>query len=83
MSGVTADIGVYVDGTWQRSGYSSLNGAVAIISKDNGRIVDVEAMTRFLKPCQQKRTRYPRKNFVIGMINTKICVLLITLVRRR
>ena len=73
VPGIT-DIGVSVDGTWQHRGYSSLNGAVAIISMDNGKIVDVEAMTRFCKPCQQKQKHYLKMDSVIGTISTKIRV---------
>ena len=42
-----ADTGVSVDGTWQKRGFTSLNGAVAAISMDTGRILDVEVMTRY------------------------------------
>ncbi|GFW90265.1 uncharacterized protein TNCV_2121321 [Trichonephila clavipes] len=31
--------GVSVDGTWQRRGYSSLNGCVSVISIDSGKVV--------------------------------------------
>ena len=31
-----ADIGVSVDGTWQRRGFVSLNGTITVISMDNG-----------------------------------------------
>lgn len=48
---VVADIGVSVDGTWQRRGYSSLNGVVTAISVDTGKIVDCEPMTRFCNSC--------------------------------
>ena len=33
---------VTVDGTWQRRGFSSLNGIVAAISVTNGNVLDVE-----------------------------------------
>ena len=45
------DIGVSVDGTWQRRGFSSLNGVVAVISIDSGQIVDVEPMSRYCRQC--------------------------------
>ena len=45
------DISVPIDGTWQRRGFSSLNGAVAAISVATGRILDVEAMSRFCQGC--------------------------------
>ena len=63
VPGITTYVGVSVDGTWQRRGYSSLNGAVAIISLDKGKIVDVEAMTRFCKPRQQKKETLSEDGF--------------------
>ena len=42
---------VSVDGTWQRRGFSSLNGAVAAISMVNGKVLDVAAMTRHCQGC--------------------------------
>ena len=45
------DIGVSVDGTWQRRGFSSLNGVVAAISIDSGKIVDVKPMSRYCRQC--------------------------------
>ena len=32
------NIGVSVDGSWQRRGFSSLNGIVAALSIDNGKV---------------------------------------------
>ena len=40
-----------VDGTWQRRNFSSLNGVVAAISIDSGKIGDVEPMTRYFRQC--------------------------------
>ena len=36
------NVGVSVDGSWQRRGFSSLNGVVTAISIDSGKIVDTE-----------------------------------------
>ena len=47
-----ADIGVSVDGTWQRRGYSSLNGVVVAISIDTGKILDLEILTRYCRQCE-------------------------------
>ena len=41
--------GVSVDGAWQRRGYASLNGVVTAISLENGKVVNVEAMSRNCK----------------------------------
>ena len=38
------DIGVSVGGTWQRRGFSSLNGVVVAVSTLNFKVVDAEAM---------------------------------------
>ena len=48
------DTAISCDGTWQRRGYSSLNGIVTIISMENGKVLDVEPMTRICKPCKLK-----------------------------
>ena len=45
------DTVVSVDGTWQKRGYTSLNGAVAAISIETGRVLDVEVMTRYRQGC--------------------------------
>ena len=45
------DTGIYVDGTWHKRGFTSLNGAMAAISIETGRILDVEAMTRYCQGC--------------------------------
>ena len=45
------DVSVSVDGTWQKRGFSSLNGVVAAISITNGKVLDCEAMTRSWKSC--------------------------------
>ena len=48
----SADCGVSVDGCWQRRGYQSLNGCVAAISIDTGKVLDVEPMSRNCKECE-------------------------------
>ena len=42
---------ISVDGTWQRRGFSSLNGAVAGISLVNGKVLDVAIMSRHCQGC--------------------------------
>ena len=51
-----ADVGVSVDGTWKRRGYSSLNGVVTAISVDSEKILDCEVLTKFCNGCAQKQT---------------------------
>ena len=49
------DTGVSCDGSWQKRGYSSLNGVVTAISIDTGKIIDCEAMSRICKACNLKQ----------------------------
>ena len=44
--------GVSCDGTWQRRGFSSLNGCVAVLSIESGKVLDAEALTNVCKQCQ-------------------------------
>ena len=46
------DTPISCDGTWQRFDYSSLSGIVAIISKEKGKMLDVEPVTRICKTCK-------------------------------
>ena len=48
------DIGASVDVTWQRRGFSSLNGVVLAVSTSNFKVVDVEAMSRYCQSCASK-----------------------------
>ncbi|GFX99662.1 uncharacterized protein TNCV_3053191 [Trichonephila clavipes] len=36
--------GISVDGTWQRRGYTSMNGCVAATSVDTGKVLDIEVI---------------------------------------
>ena len=45
----TEDVGVSVDGTWQRKGFSSKLGLVTAISIDNGKVLDAAILS---KPCK-------------------------------
>ena len=46
--------GVSVDGSWQRRGFSSLNGVVTVISIENGKILDTETICKLCKACNAK-----------------------------
>ena len=46
----TEDVGVAVDGTWQRKGFSSKLGLVTAISIDNGKVLDAAILS---KPCKE------------------------------
>eukprot|EP00112_Aurelia_sp_Birch-Aquarium-sp1_P019844 Seg4999.1 transcript_id=Seg4999.1/GoldUCD/mRNA.D3Y31 product="hypothetical protein" protein_id=Seg4999.1/GoldUCD/D3Y31 len=48
----TVDCQVSVDGTWQRRGYPSLNGAVTLLSKENGKCLDICVLSKTCKGCQ-------------------------------
>ncbi|GFX81198.1 uncharacterized protein TNCV_1911901 [Trichonephila clavipes] len=50
----TVNCGVSVDGTWQRRGFSSLNGCVSAISVDTGEIIDFETLSQFCRKCNSK-----------------------------
>lgn len=48
------DTDISGDGSWQRRGFSSLNGTFTGISLQTGKILDVEVMTRYCKACKLK-----------------------------
>ena len=48
---LTVDTAISCDGTWQKRRFSSLNGALACILMKTGRVVDIEAMSRYCKTC--------------------------------
>ena len=55
----TTDVGVSVDGTWQRKGFSSTLGVVTSISIDSGKVLDVEILSKSCKGCSSiKKTAY-------------------------
>ncbi|GFX44969.1 transposable element Tcb1 transposase [Trichonephila clavipes] len=50
----TVNCGISVDGTWQRRGFSSLNGCVSAIYVDTGKIIDFETLSQFCRKCNSK-----------------------------
>ncbi|GFW67701.1 uncharacterized protein TNCV_3445731 [Trichonephila clavipes] len=55
----TSDVvecGVSVDGTWQRRGHSSLNGCVAVLSIDTGKVLDSEVMSKWCRNCNTSKS---------------------------
>ena len=42
---------VSVDGTWQKRGYSSMNGVVTFISRENGKCLDTAVLSKYCKGC--------------------------------
>ena len=57
--GEVVDAGISNDGTWQKRGFSLLNGVVASLSIDTGKVLDIEVMSRYCNVC----------------VNTKIVIL--------
>ena len=55
MGEVSNDVGVSLDGTWLKRGFSSLNGVVVAISITSGKVIDTEVMSRFCKACSLKQ----------------------------
>ncbi|GFW26831.1 uncharacterized protein TNCV_1376741 [Trichonephila clavipes] len=56
-----AECGVSVDGTWQRRGHSSLNGCVAVLSIDTGKVVDLEVMSKWCRNCNTSKSSEKNK----------------------
>ncbi|GFV32949.1 uncharacterized protein TNCV_1745911 [Trichonephila clavipes] len=54
------ECGISVDGTWQRRGYSSMNGCVAALSVDTGKVVDIEVMSSYCPTCRNI-SKMPRR----------------------
>ena len=45
------NVPVSCDGSWQRRGYSSLNGLFAVISVETGKVLDIETLCKYCKAC--------------------------------
>ena len=52
--GSPVNTAVSVDGSWQKRGFTSMNGVVTVISVNNGKILDSELMSRRCKACAIK-----------------------------
>ncbi|GFV22780.1 CCHC-type domain-containing protein [Trichonephila clavipes] len=57
-----AECGVSVNGTWQRRGHSSLNGCVAVLSIDTGKVVDLEVMSKWCRNCNTSKSSEKSKH---------------------
>lgn len=53
LQSVNGECGVSLDGSWQRRGYTSLNGCVTAISVDTGKVVDIEVMSAYCIVCRK------------------------------
>lgn len=58
------DVALSCDGTWQRRGYSSINGVVSVISMETGKVLDVEAINKVCKVCFLKVHLRKENSFV-------------------
>ena len=47
----TCDTSISCDGSWQKRGYSSMNGFLAAIAMDTGKVLDVEHTSHYCKSC--------------------------------
>ena len=56
---------VSVDGTWQRRGYSSLNGVVTAVS--HGMWLDRHLMSKYCKACVDGKAGKELESIVIGL----------------
>ena len=45
------NIAVSCDGTWQKRGYSSLNGVVSVIKVETGKVIDYRVLTKKCAQC--------------------------------
>ncbi|GFU01053.1 uncharacterized protein TNCV_1816671 [Trichonephila clavipes] len=48
--------GISVDSTRQRRGYTFMNGCVAAISVDTGKVLDIEVMSSYCPTCKRLQT---------------------------
>ena len=58
------DTAVSWDVSWQKRGYSSMNGVVTVISMNNGNVLDNEPVTRTYKSCllhEKLKTSDPKR----------------------
>ena len=48
---------ILCDGTWQRRGFSSLNGCVTAISMETGKILDLEPLSKVCDTCKKLESK--------------------------
>ena len=51
----TADVGVSMDGTWQRKGFTSTLGVISALSIDSGKVLDVAIISKSCKGCTRMK----------------------------
>jgi hypothetical protein len=69
----TADVGVSVDGSWQRKGFSSTLGVITAISADSGKVLDVSILSKSCKGCtrMQKVAKSDPKRYELWKVSHK------------
>ncbi|XP_046850412.1 uncharacterized protein LOC124443906 [Xenia sp. Carnegie-2017] len=58
------DVGISVDGTWRRRGYSSSYGVVTGISLVTGKVLDIEVMSKECRECMGWSSKQGTEEFV-------------------
>ena len=69
------DVDITIDGTWQKRGFTSMNGAVAAISIDTGRIIDVGVMSRYCQGCVNLRGTKCRESYLYKSLKKHKCTI--------
>ena len=54
----STDIAVAFDGTWHKRGHTSLNGVVTATSLENGKIIDVDCLTKHCHGCKTSKNNH-------------------------
>ena len=67
----TVDCNVSVDGSWQRRGYSSINGVVTLMSNDNGKCIDTCVLSKACKGCQHWKGKEDSEGYIEWKNNHK------------
>ena len=72
---MVVDIGITIDGTWQKCGLPSMNGAVPAISIDKGRIIDVDVISRYCQGCVNLRAIKDRESDLYKSLKKHKCAM--------
>lgn len=48
------ELAISLDGTWQKRGHNSLNGVMSAISIENGKVLDIECLSKYCHACTFK-----------------------------
>ena len=66
------DVRASFDGSWQRRGYSSLNGVIACIS--NGKVVDYDVRSKVCNECQYWKNRESHVGYEQWKLSHNCCI---------